>query len=134
MHRNHRGVAGVLTSVAVLAGVGLVSGPSATAVDGGSQKAAGIQGSTLTNFGFDATAYGSKTDGNNMADSDGTAVSHLPCTRFVPRDRRNHVANSNEGGVRVENADTHNSSRQRDGVTTARSVATVESGAWPAAR
>jgi len=116
-----------MTSVAVLTGVGLVSGPPATAIDEGSQQVAANKG-TLTDFGFDATAYGSKTDGNKDADSDATAVSHLPCTRFVPRDVTNHVANSEQGGVTLRNVDTHNFTRQRDGVTSATSVATVEGG------
>ncbi|MBA2446033.1 MAG: hypothetical protein H0V49_11985, partial [Nocardioidaceae bacterium] len=116
-----------MTSVAMMAGVGLISGPPATALDEGSQQLAGKRG-ILTDFGYDATAYGSKSDDNTTADSDATAVSHLPCTRYVPRDRDNHVANSDQGGVTLRNVDTHNFTRQRNGVTSATSVATAEGG------
>ena len=126
MNRTTKHLAAATAPVLVLSGLGF-TGPSATANDGGN-PATTARGGTLTNFGFDATAYGSKTDGNEGANSDATARSHLPCTRFVPRDRRNHVAESDQGGVTVENVDTHNFTRQGRGITKAVSKSTVENG------
>lgn len=121
MQRNTRRTVGVLTSATALMGLCLVSAPASVA-------AVAVSGDTLTNFGFDATAYGSKADGASGTESDPTAVSHLPCTRFVPRDVENHVAESDRGGVQTSNVDTHNFTRQRNGVTSATSKASVQGG------
>lgn len=85
---------------------------------------------TLTNFGFDATAYGSETQGNDQADSDRTALIHLPCTRYVPRDRFNHQANGGDADTaQVENVDTHNFTRKStDGTVSAFSTVKIQGG------
>jgi len=127
MHLTNKHLAGAMAPVVVLTGLGLVSGPSATATDTAARQAP-ARADTLTNFGFDATAFGSKVDGNRDADSDATARSHLPCTRYVPRDRRNHVAESDRGGVSTRNVSTHNFTRQRKGITSATATSTVENG------
>jgi len=127
MHRTQKYLAGAMGPVVVLTGLWLVHGPTATASDS-ARGQTGARSGTLTNFGFDATAYGSKTDGNENVDSDATAVAHLPCTRFVPRERGNHVAETDQGGVTLRNVTTHNFTRQRNGVTSAVSTATVENG------
>lgn len=123
MHTSRTGI-GVITSTAALTGLCLVSGPVAAA-PAASQRG---DSSTVTSFGFDATAYGSKAEGTSGTSSDATAMSHLPCTRFVPRDRSNHVANADQGGVETQNADTHNFTRQHGRITSATSLATVQGG------
>ncbi|CAA9331562.1 MAG: hypothetical protein AVDCRST_MAG29-1082 [uncultured Nocardioidaceae bacterium] len=115
---------GAVASVSALTGLCLVSGPASSAAVSVAQAERG----TLTRFGFDATAYGSKADGVSGTESDPTAVSHLPCTSYVPRERENHVANSDRGGIQTNNVDTRNFTRQRDGVTSATSIATVQGG------
>lgn len=107
----------VLAPAAFVAGL-VVSTPAVAAAPSG----------TRTNFGFDATAYGSKADGASGTESDPTAVSHLPCTRFVPRERSNHLAEADQGGVQTSQVDTRNFTRQANGVTSATSTATVQGG------
>ena len=121
MQRTMKRTVGVLTSATALTGLCLASVPSAMA-------SAAVSGDTLTDFGFDATAYGSKADGASGTQSDATAVSHLPCTRYVPRERSNHVANADQGGVQTSNVDTRNFTRQNNGLTSATSIATVQGG------
>ena len=85
-------------------------------------------GGTLTEFAFGAMAYGSRSEGLEGANTDPTAVSYLPCTRFVPRERSNHVAATDEAGVTSQQVDTRNFTHQQGGATTATSIATIENG------
>ncbi len=115
----------VRKSLALLAAMATVAAVSPAVAD---HTRVTETGGTLTNFAFGAMAYGSRSQGPETANADPTAVSYLPCTRFVPRDRSNHVATSDEGGVATQNADTHNFTHQQNGVTTAISIATVQDG------
>ncbi len=119
MRTIHRGLAALTT--ATVAGAGLVAVAPAAAA-----PAAEV---AITNFGFDAASYGSKTTGNPTADSDATALSHLPCTRRVPRDDRNFLAEAGDGdGVSLRGVNTHNFTRRKDGTVSANSVVTIDRG------
>ncbi len=84
---------------------------------------------TLTDFGFDAASYGSMTTGNPNAQSGATGLSHLPCTRYVPRSNDNFVAEGGDGdGVSVQGVTTRNFTEQRGGATAAVSVVHIASG------
>lgn len=115
----HRTLAAITAATA--AGAGLVAVTPA-----GAAPAAEV---VITDFGFDAASYGSKTTGNPNADSDATALSHLPCTRKVPRDDRNFVAQVGDGdGVSVKGVSTHNFTRRNNGTVSANSVVNIDRG------
>ncbi len=86
----------VAVAAAGLTGAGLVTTTALPAQ-------AAPQG-TLTDFGFDAQSYGSQTTGNENADSGATALSNIPCTRYVPRSNENFVEQAGDGdGVALSN-------------------------------
>lgn len=115
----HRALAAFTAATA--AGAGLVAVAPA-----GAAPAAEV---AITNFGFDAASYGSKTTGNPTADSDATALSHVPCTRKVPRDDRNFLAQAGDGdGVSLRGVNTHNFTRRKDGTVSANSVVNIDRG------
>jgi len=83
----------------------------------------------VTDFGFDAQSYGSKTTGNDSADSGATALSVLPCTRTVPRSTENFLAEGGDGaGASVSNVRTRNVTSAGDAKVAATSHVRVESG------
>ncbi len=91
----------VAVAAAGLTGAGLVTTTALPAQ-------AAPQG-TLTDFGFDAQSYGSQTTGNENADSGATALSNIPCTRYVPRSNENFVEQAGDGdGVALSNVRTVN--------------------------
>lgn len=91
--------------------------------------AANAPSGRLTNFGFDAAAYGSRTSGNPNADSDATAASYLPCTRYVPRSRENFVATAGDGdGVSLDAVSTRNHTLAKDGAVSSISTVKIDSG------
>ena len=115
----HRALAAFTAATA--AGAGLVAVAPA-----GAAPAAEV---AITDFGFDAASYGSKTTGNPTADSDATALSHLPCTRKVPRDDRNFLAEAGDGdGVSLRGVATHNFTRRKNGTVSANSVVNIDRG------
>lgn len=111
----------VAVATAGLAGAGLVTAAALPAQ-------AAPQG-TLTDFGFDASSYGSKTTGNDNARSGATALSVLPCTRYVPRSNANFIERVGDGdGVALQNVRTRNFTAATDTQTAVTSRVTISDG------
>jgi hypothetical protein len=111
-----------VTSCAALA-VAVLAAPGTSAAAGEKERAVqsgAADAGTLTDFGFDAASYGSKTTGNPAAASGATALSHVPCTRYVPRSHANFVAEVGDGdGVALHGVTTRNHTARTDGTTAA---------------
>ncbi len=111
----------VALAVAGLTGTGLVA---VTAVP--AQAAPQLK---ITNFGFDAQSYGSRTKNNPDASSDPTALSFIGCTRETPRDDRNFAASTGDGdGVALSNVENRNRTRSLADQTKVVSTSTAEDG------
>ena len=120
-----------VTSCAALA-VAVLAAPGASAAAGEKERvdqSGAADAGTLTDFGFDAASYGSKTTGNPAAASGATALSHVPCTRYVPRSQANFVAEVGDGdGVALHGVTTRNHTAQTDGTTVAVSRVHIAAG------
>lgn len=118
--RNWRRTALALATVGLTgAGLGTVTALPAQAAPQG----------TLTDFGFDAASYGSKTTGNENAASGATALSVLPCTRYVPRSSENFIEQVGDGdGVELTNAHTRNFTEVNGGQTAVISRVEISNG------
>ncbi len=113
--------------------VSVVALPGTTAAASEKERAGqaggGAGAGTLTDFGFDASSYGSRTTGNPVVDSGPTALSVLPCTRYVPRSNENVVAEAGDGaGVELQGITTRNWTAQAHGETSAFSRVHIASG------
>ena len=109
----------------------LVAVPGTTAAAREKERAGqpGGGAGTLTDFGFDAASYGSQTTGNPAAVSGPTALSHIPCTRYVPRSQDNVVAEAGDGdGVALQAVTTRNHTAQSAGTTEAVSRVHIAAG------
>lgn len=122
------GVAVAALGLTIPAGTGTASAGDTNEPTGGAARTA-VPPGTLTNFGFDAASFGSQTTGNPNADSGPTALSFVPCTRYVPRSGENFVAQGGDGdGVSVQGVSTHNFTQRLGGATSAISVVQIASG------
>lgn len=113
--------------------VSVVALPGTTAAASEKERAGqaggGAGAGTLTDFGFDAASYGSQTTGNPAAVSGPTALSHVPCTRYVPRSQDNVVAEAGDGdGVALQAVTTRNHTAQSAGTTEAVSRVHIAAG------
>ena len=79
-----------LAAVGALAASSLgLAGPAAAVAP----HSAALAATTVTNFAFEATAFGTKVRGGDIPAASGrTAYSHLGCTRRAGLDKSNHVA------------------------------------------
>ena len=110
--------------------LGAATSVSAAAPPGASSLATGsTDRGTLTNFGFDAFSYGSRTTGNENAQSDATAPSFLPCTRRVPSTRENFLVTAGDGdGVELSGVTTRNYTDRANSAVSVFSTVRIDSG------
>ncbi|CAA9321966.1 MAG: Multimodular transpeptidase-transglycosylase [uncultured Nocardioidaceae bacterium] len=121
-----------VTAIAAVAAAGFLpvgAVESASAVVSPAALSSATARGTLTDFGFDAHSYGSRTTGNDTAQSGATAASHFPCTRYVPRTTENFLATAGDGdGVALSGVRTRNYSHRADGAVSIFSTVRIDSG------
>jgi hypothetical protein len=116
----------------LVAASGLAATALALAPQSGSAAMTTLAGDgrqVLTDFSFSHTAYGSRTTGNPNAESGATALSHLPCTRAVPRSNENFVATAGDGdGTELDNVRSQGFTKKVRGTVSVTSQNTIERG------